>query len=157
MAAPAQNGNGNGMMITGINVPPLVDIALVLLIVFMVTAKIMVTTAGPPPPPRASPDPGLQIIPSVTPAAGGPHLGDRRSGHHRRVLVATLITIAAHGSAWLWAQGHRRHFEASSAGARMRAQYVVDLAQPPPPEKPSVPERPARQPAPPKLSARPRS
>jgi len=36
------SSNGNGSMINGINVTPLVDIILVLLIIFMVTAKLVV-------------------------------------------------------------------------------------------------------------------
>jgi biopolymer transport protein ExbD len=61
-------------MITGINVTPLVDIALVLLIVFMVTAKIMVTPAVPLELPRASQTQDLQVIFSVSLPALGPTL-----------------------------------------------------------------------------------
>jgi len=39
-------GNGNAGMINGINVTPLVDIMLVLLIIFMVTAKLVVAPAS---------------------------------------------------------------------------------------------------------------
>jgi biopolymer transport protein ExbD len=42
MAAPSRSDDD---MITGINVTPLVDIALVLLIVFMVTAKVLLSPA----------------------------------------------------------------------------------------------------------------
>jgi biopolymer transport protein ExbD len=36
------NGDGGGQMIAGINVTPLVDVALVLLIIFLVTARMVV-------------------------------------------------------------------------------------------------------------------
>ena len=39
-------GNGTGGVISGINVTPLVDITLVLLIIFMVTAKLVVAPAS---------------------------------------------------------------------------------------------------------------
>jgi biopolymer transport protein ExbD len=46
--------NADDTTISGINITPLVDISLVLLIVFMVTAKALVTTAIPMQVPRAS-------------------------------------------------------------------------------------------------------
>ena len=52
-------------MITGINVTPLVDITLVLLIIFIVTAKIVVTPAVPLDLPRASQGQELQVVFSV--------------------------------------------------------------------------------------------
>ena len=59
--------------ITGINVTPLVDITLVLLIIFMVTAKIIVSQAIPLDLPKASPANAseVQIIFSVILAADG--------------------------------------------------------------------------------------
>jgi biopolymer transport protein TolR len=42
MAAANGDGNGGGGMISGINVTPLVDVVLVLLIIFMVTARLVV-------------------------------------------------------------------------------------------------------------------
>jgi biopolymer transport protein ExbD len=46
--ATASSNRGPGGAITGINVTPLVDITLVLLIVFMVTAKLIVRRQGLP-------------------------------------------------------------------------------------------------------------
>src|ERR687888_1568930 len=69
MASAPQNGNG---IIAGINVTPLVDITLVLLIIFIVTAKIVVSPAVPLDLPRASQSEQLQVIFSVLlPARGG--------------------------------------------------------------------------------------
>jgi biopolymer transport protein ExbD len=69
MAGASQD---NGTPIVGINVTPLVDIVLVLLIIFIVTAKIVVTPAVPLDLPRASRSEELQVIFSVVlPARGG--------------------------------------------------------------------------------------
>ena len=60
-------GNGSGGMINGINVTPLVDIMLVLLIIFMVTAKLVVapeSALGVQLPKAASGD-AVQVIFSV--------------------------------------------------------------------------------------------
>ena len=69
MAGASQDGGGP---IVGINVTPLVDIVLVLLIIFIVTAKIVVTPAVPLDMPRASRSEEMQVIFSVVlPARGG--------------------------------------------------------------------------------------
>ncbi|HEX4382864.1 MAG TPA: biopolymer transporter ExbD [Myxococcales bacterium] len=63
----AGQANGNGGMINGINVTPLVDVMLVLLIIFMVTAKLVVapsTALGVQLPKAASGD-AIQAIFSV--------------------------------------------------------------------------------------------
>lgn len=52
-------------IISGINVTPLVDITLVLLIIFIVTAKIVVTPAVPLDLPRASEGQEIQVVFSV--------------------------------------------------------------------------------------------
>ena len=71
----------NGAPIVGINVTPLVDIVLVLLIIFIVTAKIMVAPAVPLDLPKASHSEELQVVFSVVlPARGGILVnGERRS------------------------------------------------------------------------------
>ncbi len=67
----AGHGNGDGM-ITGINVTPLVDITLVLLIIFIVTAKILVTPAVPLDLPQAARSEEVQLVLSViVPKSGG--------------------------------------------------------------------------------------
>ncbi len=52
-------------IIAGINVTPLVDITLVLLVVFIVTARVVVTPAVPLDLPRASEGRDLQVVFSV--------------------------------------------------------------------------------------------
>lgn len=71
MASSPQNGNG---MIVGINVTPLVDITLVLLIIFIVTAKIVVTPAVPLDLPRAAQSEEVQVVFSVILPPSGPAL-----------------------------------------------------------------------------------
>jgi biopolymer transport protein ExbD len=63
MAGPAPQENGG--IVTGINVTPLVDITLVLLIIFIVTAKIVVSPAVPLDLPKAATSEELQVVLSV--------------------------------------------------------------------------------------------
>jgi biopolymer transport protein TolR len=62
-----QSGSGSSEsdIISGINVTPLVDITLVLLIIFIVTAKIIVTPAVPLDLPRAAKTDEVQLVFSV--------------------------------------------------------------------------------------------
>jgi biopolymer transport protein TolR len=60
-----------GAIIEGINVTPLVDIMLVLLVIFIVTAKILVTPAVPLELPKAVTSDDIQVIFAVTVAADG--------------------------------------------------------------------------------------
>jgi biopolymer transport protein ExbD len=71
MASTPQNGNG---IIAGINVTPMVDITLVLLIIFIVTAKIIVSPVVPLDLPRASQSEEMQVVFSVIVPANGPTL-----------------------------------------------------------------------------------
>ena len=71
MAGGSQNNRG---IIGGINVTPLVDITLVLLIIFMVTAKIIVAPAVPMDLPTASQSTEVQVIFSVIVPTTGPTL-----------------------------------------------------------------------------------
>jgi biopolymer transport protein ExbD len=84
MASSSQNGNG---LISGINVTPMVDITLVLLIIFIVTAKIIVTPAVPLDLPRASQSEELQVIFSVIVPANGPTLVNGEPASEDGVLV----------------------------------------------------------------------
>jgi len=63
MAASTQQGDDEP--ITGINVTPLVDVTLVLLIIFMVTAKIIVSQAVPLDLPKAATGSDVQTIFSI--------------------------------------------------------------------------------------------
>jgi biopolymer transport protein ExbD len=72
MAAPSgQAANG---IISGINVTPLVDVMLVLLVIFIVTAKIIVTPAVPLDLPHAAHGEEVQVVLSVIVPMRGPML-----------------------------------------------------------------------------------
>lgn len=80
----AGNATAKRGIISGINVTPLVDITLVLLIIFMVTAKIVVAPAVPLDLPQASEGRNIQVIFSVLLPADGAVLvnGTPVSGLH---------------------------------------------------------------------------
>ena len=67
---PATPSHETGI-ISGINITPLVDITLVLLIIFIVTAKLIVTPAVPLELPRASQTEELQVVFSISVSATG--------------------------------------------------------------------------------------
>ena len=70
MAAPSSSGDDDGM-VSGINVTPLVDITLVLLIIFMVTAKLIVSQSLPLDLPKAANGQDVQMIFGVELHANG--------------------------------------------------------------------------------------
>jgi len=72
MAAPS--GQAVNGIIAGINVTPLVDVMLVLLVIFIVTAKIIVTPAVPLDLPHAAHGEEVQVVLSVTVPVRGPML-----------------------------------------------------------------------------------
>jgi biopolymer transport protein ExbD len=74
MAAPS--GQATNGIISGINVTPLVDVMLVLLVIFIVTAKIIVTPAVPLDLPHAAHGEEVQVILSVIVPMRGPMLVD---------------------------------------------------------------------------------
>ena len=61
-------------IIAGINITPLVDVSLVLLIIFIVTAKLVVTPAVPLELPRAAETREMQVVFSVAVPTTGPVL-----------------------------------------------------------------------------------
>src|SRR5215216_353226 len=69
--AGGANGNDDDGLISGINVTPLVDVTLVLLIIFMVTAKIIVSQGMPMDLPKAASGQEVQTIFSVELTADG--------------------------------------------------------------------------------------
>ncbi len=69
MAGGAQENTDEA--ITGINVTPLVDIVLVLLIIFMVTAKLIVSKSVPLDLPKAATGSDIQTVFSIVLAADG--------------------------------------------------------------------------------------
>src|SRR4051812_30509398 len=78
---------GGSQPITGINVTPLVDVTLVLLIIFMVTAKLIVSPAVPVDLPKAKQTEEQQIIFSVIVAVRGPVLVDGQPVQDDAALV----------------------------------------------------------------------
>jgi biopolymer transport protein ExbD len=76
MAGGARNDEED--LIAGINVTPLVDITLVLLIIFMVTAKIIVSQAIPLDLPKAASGGETQIVFAVSIDKDGHILADKR-------------------------------------------------------------------------------
>jgi biopolymer transport protein ExbD len=91
----AQSSNDRGGLITGINVTPLVDITLVLLIIFIVTAKIMVTPALPIDLPKASQGQEVQVIFSVVLTADGvTHLNGAPIGNEEVLLSQATASLA---------------------------------------------------------------
>ncbi|HLV64282.1 MAG TPA: biopolymer transporter ExbD [Polyangiaceae bacterium] len=90
----ASTASRRGAIIEGINVTPLVDITLVLLIIFIVTAKLVVTAAVPLDLPKATQSEELQTILSVVVPAEGPILvdgvtiGDAALAHKARAALA---------------------------------------------------------------------
>jgi biopolymer transport protein ExbD len=87
-----------GGLIAGINVTPLVDITLVLLIIFMVTAKVVVTPAVPMDLPRAThASPEVQVVLSVIlPAEGAILVNGRSVGTGRELSERARAEAAAH-------------------------------------------------------------
>jgi biopolymer transport protein ExbD len=71
MAGGALPNRGGGI-IEGINVTPLVDIMLVLLVIFIVTAKILVLPAVPMELPKATKSDDIQVVLAVSLPAEGP-------------------------------------------------------------------------------------
>lgn len=65
--------------ITGINVTPLVDIVLVLLIIFMVTAKLIVSKSVPLDLPKAASGSDIQTVFSIVLAADGTTQVDQKT------------------------------------------------------------------------------
>ncbi|MEY4544633.1 MAG: biopolymer transporter ExbD [Pseudomonadota bacterium] len=69
--ASSSNDDGDDGIISGINVTPLVDVTLVLLIVFMVTAKIIVSQGMPMDLPKSATGEEVQNVFSVELTADG--------------------------------------------------------------------------------------
>jgi biopolymer transport protein ExbD len=91
----AGNGGDNGGIIAGINVTPLVDITLVLLIVFIVTAKIIVAPAVPVDLPKASQSEEIQLVFAVTVPVAGPVLANDVAAPDDAALTAMAAAAVA--------------------------------------------------------------
>lgn len=107
----------------GINVTPLVDVTLVLLIIFMVTAKMVASRALPLDLPRGSPSQEIQLIVGVELRANGDILvDDNRLPNDEAVLSAAREVSAKH-------QQLRAVIRADPAVEHGRVIRVLDLLQ----------------------------
>jgi biopolymer transport protein ExbD len=88
----SQPDNG---IISGINVTPLVDVMLVLLVIFIVTAKIIVTPAVPLDLPHAAHGEEVQVVLSLIVPAQGPILVDGAALPSDDALEGKARTAAA--------------------------------------------------------------
>jgi biopolymer transport protein TolR len=84
----AQAGRPAGGLIDGINVTPLVDVILVLLLITMVTAKIIVVPAVPVDLPKAQHTHESQLVFSVVVPVSGPILVNNEPVHSDAEIVA---------------------------------------------------------------------
>ena len=134
--ASAPQGDG---LIVGINVTPMVDIMLVLLIIFIVTAKIVVAPAVPMDLPEASHTEQVQVVLSVTVPAVGVTLVNGEPATTPAEL--TRLAAAAHARdpdlrAVIHADGgvpHRRVLQTLDAlkdGGLVRVAFGADEAPP---------------------------
>ncbi len=78
--------------ITGINVTPLVDIVLVLLIIFMVTAKLIVSKSVPLDLPKAASGSDIQTVFSISLAADGTTLVDQKQQPNDEAILGLART-----------------------------------------------------------------
>ena len=90
------SSNKPGAPITGINVTPLVDITLVLLIIFMVTAKLVVSRAVPMDLPKAASGGEVQQVFSVALLPDQTLLLDGVALSEEQLLSKGRTAIAAH-------------------------------------------------------------
>ncbi len=94
MAASSNSGDDDGM-VSGINVTPLVDITLVLLIIFMVTAKMIVSQSLPLDLPKAANGQDVQMIFGVELHQNGDILVDgKKLGKDEDVLQYSKDALA---------------------------------------------------------------
>jgi biopolymer transport protein TolR len=92
MGAPSQRPGG---IIDGINVTPLVDITLVLLVIFMVTAKVVVAPAISVDLPKAATGEATQTVFAVTIAPDGGLTVDGASVSASQLRTAAARALAA--------------------------------------------------------------
>jgi biopolymer transport protein ExbD len=114
-------GDSSDDSITGINVTPLVDITLVLLIIFMVTAKLIVSKSVPLDLPKAASGSDIQTVFSIVLAADGTTQIDSKTVPNDDVILAS--SKAAHEKN----PELRAIIKADSAVPHGRVIHVLDL------------------------------
>ncbi len=108
-------------MIVGINVTPMVDITLVLLIIFIVTAKIAVTPAVPMDLPRAAQSEAVQTVFSVMiPASGATQVNGT-------VVNDDAALLGAARAAVIGDRETRAVIQADGSVAHRRVIHTLDL------------------------------
>lgn len=118
--AGAANDSGDGLM-SGINVTPLVDITLVLLVVFLVTAKVIAQSAIQVDLPTAATAQAEQTILHVTVTADGViHLDDVAMNDDEAILGQIRATLAKDAEA-------RAVIDADGKVEHARVIHVMDL------------------------------
>jgi len=124
MAGQSQQSGG---LIAGINVTPLVDIMLVLLIIFLVTAKLVVT----PPKglklelPRSATGDAVQLVFAVTLyAGGGAAVNGEAIASDEQIAARARAVLAAHGTE---PGGVRAVVQADGKVFHERVVHAVDL------------------------------
>jgi biopolymer transport protein TolR len=116
MTSAPQNG-----IISGINMTPLVDVSLVLLIIFIGTAKLVVTPAVPLDLPRASQSQEMQVVFSVAVPPDGPIVVNGSSVASDARLIQ--LTREAHAQD----RDLRVVISADGAAYHRRVVHVLDL------------------------------
>jgi biopolymer transport protein ExbD len=119
MAGGAAQDNDDA--ITGINVTPLVDVTLVLLIIFMVTAKIIVSQSVPLDLPKAASGAEIQVIFSIVLAANGGVQVDSKTVANDDAIFALAQTAHASNNEL------RAVIKADAAVPHGRVIHVLDL------------------------------
>jgi biopolymer transport protein ExbD len=148
--AGGSNDDGGQEAITGINVTPLVDITLVLLIIFMVTAKLIVSKSVPLDLPKAASGSDIQTVFSIILAADGTTQIDSRSVQNDDAILGQARTAHEKNPEL------RAIIKADSAVPHGRVIHVLDLLKQAQVGKiafgvsPVAPGVPAPAPAPPK-------
>ncbi|MCA9695369.1 MAG: biopolymer transporter ExbD [Nannocystaceae bacterium] len=120
-----------GGPITGINVTPLVDISLVLLIILMVTAKVVATPAVPLDLPHASHTTEVQVVLSVIVPARGPILVNGAptvDDAALRRLVTTTLERDPSARAVIHAEGRASHERVLHVLDRLRGAGIDKVA-----------------------------
>ena len=117
--AGAQQSDGG--IIAGINVTPLVDITLVLLIIFIVTARIIVTPAVPLDLPKATQSEEVQVVLSIIVPASGPVLVNGQAAPDDAVVLRLTKDAVARD------RDVRAVINADGGVAHRRVVHMLDL------------------------------
>ncbi|MGC3996704.1 MAG: biopolymer transporter ExbD [Anaeromyxobacter sp.] len=142
----AASGSRPGAPITSINVTPLVDITLVLLIVFMVTARLVVSRGLPVDLPRAATSADVQQVFAIslladgsTAVDGAPVQGEAELVRRARQALAAAPELRA----VIQADGSVAHARVMAALDLLRQAGVARIAFAVAPAAPAVPAVPA--------------